>query len=90
LKGASCWAKLLQPQLKRFYYITIFLSQYVSAPTGHPQVEHNIKYFSMVLSMPQRIRCFVIVQTCSANYSTVISKFLQFEVKLKLKLKIEM
>jgi hypothetical protein len=42
-----------------FYYN--LSPQHVSAPTGHLQVEHNINHLSMVLSIPQRILCFVIV-----------------------------
>jgi hypothetical protein len=41
--------------------LTFFLPQHVLVRTGHPQLERNINYLSMVLSMPQRIRCFVIV-----------------------------
>jgi hypothetical protein len=37
------------------------LSQHISAPTGYPQAGHDINHLSMVLSMPQRIRCFVTV-----------------------------
>jgi hypothetical protein len=44
-----------------FFIFYNLLPQHVSAPTGHPQVEHNISYLFMVLSMTQRIRCFVIV-----------------------------
>jgi hypothetical protein len=43
------------------FFLLQSLPQYVSAPTGHCQVEQNINHLSMVLSMPQWIRCFVIV-----------------------------
>jgi hypothetical protein len=49
--------------------------QHASALTGHLHVEQNISHLSMVISIQQRIRCFVIVYTCGANYSILILQF---------------
>jgi hypothetical protein len=44
------------------------LSQHVSTPTDHLQVEHNINYLSKAPSILQRIHCFCIVYPCGVNY----------------------
>jgi hypothetical protein len=44
-----------------FFILYNLLPQHVSASTGHPQVQHNINHLSMMLSMPQQMRCFVTI-----------------------------
>jgi hypothetical protein len=44
-----------------FYLFYSVCSLHVSAPTGHPQVKHNIMYIFMKTIIPQHIRYFTII-----------------------------